>query len=493
MIARLLHERLLVDPERPVLVDAGAGGGDREERIWSAGELDRVALRWARVLTGRRRVGLSADNGLELAGALLGALYAGAAVVPFHVGTPALEVQARMQRFGVDCLLFCDEVFEATRELATWGTAPVEGDAPALLLGTSGTTGEPRTVVITQRGLAAHALSLVAATGLGPADRVLAMLPLAHSYGCRMALIVPLLAGACVVLTRRFSAQRTLGLVAEQRITWAPVVPTMLSAWVAVPASEIEVPSTLRWVLSAGAPLADALRVRAEARLGCEVREGYGLTEASFSTLDAPPGARTPGTVGQAVRGVEVRLAPETQEVELRGDNVMAEYLDDADATRAAFTEDGWLRTGDIGAFDGAGNLRIVERSKDIVLRGGHTIYPAEVEAVLARHPAVLAVAVVGREHAHLGEEVVAHVVMRKGWRWDEGVGEGEGVGAGVGAGAGEGAGRVLTEWSRQWLAPHKVPTQVVFQAELPLGPSGKVLKRRLRAGFGLPDEGSGG
>ncbi len=491
MIAALLHDRLLLDPERIALVDGVGGAG---ERAWSAGELDKVALRWASVLAGRQRVGLIVENGLELAGVFLGALYAGAAVVPFHVGTPPLEVQDRMQRFGVDLLLSgndalvagYDAVFEGhgqpfgpsaggpERE-ALWADEPqaVDGDAPALLLGTSGTTGEPRAVVVTHRGLAAHALALVAATGLGPRDRVLASLPLAHSFGCRMALIVPLLAGACVVLTRRFSARRTLEVVRAQQVTWAPVVPTMLSAWAAVPVAEVPVPDTLRWVLAAGAPLADALRVRAEARLGCEVREGYGLTEASFSTLDAPPGPRRPGTVGRPVPGVEVRLDPESHEVQLRGANVMAGYLDDAEATRAAFSADGWLRTGDIGELDLAGNLRIVDRIKDIILRGGHTVYPAEVEAVLARHPSVLAVAVVGRAHAHLGEEVVAHVVLRPGQ-------------------AAGGLESTLTEWSMQRLPAHKVPTEVVFQAELPLGPSGKVLKRRLRAGFGLPDEGSG-
>jgi len=471
MIAALLHERLTRLPDRPALVEAGG-------RTWSAGELDRTALRWAHVLAGRKRVGLIADNGLELAGALLGVLYAGAAVVPFHASTPPLEVQARMQRFGVDLLLAGDAALGAAIDMhgeRAEAVSAVEPEAPALLLGTSGTTGEPRAVVVTQRGLATHAQALVATTGLGPDDRVLAMLPLAHSYGCRMAFIVPLLAGACVVMARRFAGLRTLEILREQHITWAPVVPTMLSAWAAVPASEASTPDALRWVLSAGAPLPEALRLRAEARIGCVVREGYGLTEASFATLDAPVASVRPGLVGRPVTGVEVRLDPTTSEVQLRGANVMAGYLDDADATAAAFTEDGWLHTGDVGALED-GNLRIVDRIKDIILRGGHTIYPAEVEAVLARHPLVLAVAVVGRPHAHLGEEVVAHIVpVRDGsmeslsaWRI------------------------ALTEWSSRWLAPHKVQSDVVLHAELPLGPSGKVLKRRLRAGFGLPEEDSG-
>ena len=230
-----------------------------------------------------------------------------------------------------------------------------------------------------------------------------------------------------------------------------PVVPTMLSALVATAG-----PSSLRWVLSAGAPLPEALRAAAEARLGCAVREGYGLTEASFSTIDAPPEVTTPGTVGRAVGGVEVRLV--AGEVQLRGPNVMIGYLDDAAATAEAFTADGWLRTGDVGEL-AAGRLRIVDRIKDIILRGGHTIYPGEVEAALAAHPAVAAVAVVGRAHRHLGQEVVAHVVLRDAVELRE-----------------------LEAWARERLATYKVPSAFVAHEALPLGPSGKVLKRALVA-----------
>jgi long-chain acyl-CoA synthetase len=335
-----------------------------------------------------------------------------------------------------------------------------------VLLGTSGTTGEARAVIVSYGGLGAHAVALTSALGLSGADKVLTALPLAHSYGCRTALLVPLLSGAEVVLVRRFSAHHTLALIESAAITWAPVVPTMLSAWAAVPGGPCR---SLRWVLSAGAPLADAVRRRAEARLGCAVREGYGLTEASISTIDLPTGPPTPGTVGRPLPGVELRLDPGTREVQIRGVNVMAGYLDDPEGTRAAFTADGWLRTGDVGAFDAGGNLRIVERIKDVILSGGHTIYPAEVEAVLARHPSVLSVAVVGRPDLYLGEVIVAHVVLAEA--------------------APQSAPADLTEWSKTHLVPYKVPREVVRHTELPLGPSGKVLKRRLRAGFWLPDD----
>lgn len=463
MIARLVHESLRSRPERVALSDA--------QTTWTAAELDRVARSWAARLAGTRRVGLAADNGLELVGALLGALYAGAAVVPFHAGTPREDLEARMERFSVEVLV-SDRALAIARPVisldeASRSTAAADAGPPArprdqgaaLLLQTSGTTGEPRAVVITQACLGSHAQALARTIGLHAGDRVLAALPLAHSYGCRVALLVPLLSGAEVVLAPRFSARATLALVGARGITWAPLVPTMLSAWCAAPG---EARGSLRWVLSAGAPLPDALRRQAEAKLGCAVREGYGLTEASFSTLDAPPLPPVSGSVGRPVPGVDLRLDPETHEVQVRGVNVMGGYLDDPEGTQRAFTPDGWLRTGDVGAIDDGGNLRIVARIKDIILSGGHTIYPAEVESVLMKHPLVRAAAVVGRPDPHLGEVVVAHVVLE----------------GGLEASSDEG---VLTEWSRTQLAPYKAPRAFVRHAQLPLGPSGKVLKRQLR------------
>jgi len=460
MIARALHEALADAPERLAL--------ESVERTWTAAELDLAARRWAHRLAGRRRVGLLADNGLELAAAFIGALYAGAAVVPFHAGTPLVELEERVRRFGVDVIVSDRALGGLAIEVVGIGDhgasavlepVVVDADAPALLLGTSGTTGEPRAVVVDHGSFATHAANIARALGLGPDDRVLGALPLAHSYGCRMALVAPLLAGASVHLVARFSAHGSLALMAERAITWAPAVPTMLSAWGAL---EGPPPGALRWVLSAGAPLPEAIRLRAEARLGCAVREGYGLTEASFSTLDAPPAPAAPGTVGRPTPGVELRLDEATHEVQVQGPNVMRGYLDDPEGTAQAFTADGWLRTGDVGQWR-QGCLVIVDRIKDIILRGGHTVYPAEVEAALAHHPAIAAVAVVGRPHPHLGEEVVAHVVRRA--PIDE-------------------AG--LSAWLIARLASYKVPAAFVWETELPLGASGKVLKRRLRAGHRL-------
>ncbi len=434
-----------------VLVDHGP-----ERREFTGRELSAMVEDAARRFATQnvRRIGLCAPNSAELVANFLGALRAGAAVVPFHAGTPRAELELRTARFAVDLLLGPDDLTSSAPIDHASPVLPNAYDAPALLLSTSGTTGQPRAVVVSRRALSRHTSSLVDhVLGLGIGDRVLLALPLAHSYGCRMGLLAPLAAGAVIHLVPRFSAHATLEILNHERITWVPVVPTMLSAWVALEGATLP---DLRSVLSAGAPLPEGLRRRATERLGCEVREGYGLTEASFSTVDISPPA--PGTVGPPVPGVEVRIVD--GEVELRGDNVMDGYLDDPEATRAAFTPDGWLRTGDLGELVD-GRLRILDRKKDIILRGGQTIYPAEVEHILALHEAVAEVAVFGLPDPHLGERVAAAIVTR-----------------------GPLDPKALRLWLGERLTPYKVPEDFYEVDSLPLGASGKVLKRVLRSRF---------
>ncbi len=240
----------------------------------------------------------------------------------------------------------------------------------------------------------------------------------------------------------------------------------MLAALERQPAADP--PKSLAWCLSAGAPLADDLRQAAEKRLGCEVRQGYGLTEATFTTVDAPPWKQSPGSVGRPVWGVEVRVVNEDGEdvrpgepgeVRVRGQNVMAGYLDDDVGTVEAMPG-GWLATGDVGMLGGDGVLTIVDRMKDVIIRGGNNVYPSEVEDAIARHPDVAEVAVVGRPDAHYGEEIVAVIVRAEGKDPSA-----ESIVAGL---AGE-------------IAEIKHPRELAFVAALPLGPSGKVLKRELR------------
>jgi long-chain acyl-CoA synthetase len=239
----------------------------------------------------------------------------------------------------------------------------------------------------------------------------------------------------------------------------------MLAAWAECPAADGGgPPAALRWVLSAGAPLSEEIARRAEARLGVEVRQGYGMTEATFSAINAPPDERRFGSVGRPVWGVELRIvdsalrdvaAGESGEVLVRGHNLMTHYLDDADSKR---TSDGFLHTGDIGRLDAEGRLYIVDRIKDLIIRGGYNVYPAEVEAALAEHPSVVEVAVVGQPDSYYGEEVVAVAVLR---------------------GACEVA--ALAEFAADRLGSMRRPRHYAFVDALPLGPSGKVHKATLR------------
>jgi long-chain acyl-CoA synthetase len=267
------------------------------------------------------------------------------------------------------------------------------------------------------------------------------------------------------VLLPRFDAASALQTMIDEQITWVPAVPTMYAAWGALPKGPR--PPRLRWCLAAGSPLADEIARRAEARLGVEVRQAYGMTEATISTLNTPPDERILGCVGRPAPGVEVRIADEsghdvppgsTGEVLLRGHNLMSGYLDDPVATAEALA-DGWMHSGDVGRLDTEGRLYVVDRIKDMIIRGGNNVYPSEVEAALASHPRVREVAVVGRPDAYLGEEVVAIVVP-----------------AGEAPSAEE-----LRAWAAARVGAIKVPREYAFVEALPLGPSRKVLKRALR------------
>ena len=340
-----------------------------------------------------------------------------------------------------------------------------------MILYTSGTTGQAKGACISHRALSKHTQVLTERVlELGADDRVLGVLPLTHSYGCRMLLLAVAHARATAVLMPRFDAVRSLSVMESERITWVPAVPTMFAAWSeAVDADPKLRPSTsLRWAMSAGAPIADALVVRAEAALGVEVRQAYGMTEATLSTVNGPSSARVLGCVGTAVPGVSLRVVNDdgedvmpgtTGEVWVRGHNTMSGYLDDVAATETSMS-DGWLRSGDVGRIDADGNLWIVDRIKDLIIRGGFNIVPAEVEAALAEHPAVAEVAVIGRPDEYYGEEVVAFVVRR----------------ADTALEAAE-----LLAWCESRLSKLKRPREVVFLERFPLGPSGKILKRELR------------
>jgi long-chain acyl-CoA synthetase len=475
-VAALLGAAAARAGDRVALVDEDSAS----PRRWTWSGLDEAARRVAEQLGERGvapgdRVALLCGNGAPFVAAWFGIAYAGATVVPIPTVSALPEVRHRLvhaacrmaivdrerqelaQSAGAPAVALADELLIG--QVGQRRLPEIADDAVAMILYTSGTTGTPKAAMFSHGSLVTHTRNLAATLGLDGDDVILGALPLTHSFGCRMVMLLATVLTARVVLMRRFSAARALELVDGAGVTWLPAVPTMLAGLVArsVGAQHPSPSRRLRWCLSAGAPLPDALARRAEMQLGCDVRQGYGLTEASFSTVDAPPAPRTLGSVGRAVAGVELRLG-DAGEVLMRGPHRTLGYLDDAAATAAALDGD-WLHTGDVGRLDDAGRLWIVDRTKDLIIRGGNNVYPSEVESVLAQHPGVSQVAVVGRPDDYFGEEIVAVIVPRD-----------------VPPPATE-----LLTLLRAHLGATKLPRELVFVAEMPLGASGKVLKRILR------------
>jgi len=501
-VGQVLREAAVRSPQACAVVDLGHRVEQRRAISFSA--LHGMACEVARVLAaagvGRGdRVALVTENSGEAAAAWFGVVYAGAAVVPMHLLSAAAELKERFAHAGVKVVLHDSArtalVQEALAEttvkaldlqsldlLAPRENVPVEPRYPldmgasdtAMVLYTSGTTGRPKGASISHASLLLHTLLLLQnALGLDEQSRVLCVLPLSHSYGCRLAMLAPFYARARIVIMPRFDATRCLHALHSEEITWFPGVPTMFTALGQLGSDQQDLadpsrPARLRWALCAGAPLADETVRRAESVLGVEVRQGYGMTEATFSTMNAPPDQRVVGSVGKPAWGVELRIVDgagrdvargETGQVLVRGPNVMTGYLSDAEATAEALS-DGWVHSGDVGVLDEQGRLRIVDRIKDLIIRGGYNVYPSEVENALGAHPDVHDVAVVGRPDAFYGEEVVAVVVAR------------EGAGLDV---------QALHAFLAERVSRTKLPREYALVSQLPLGPSGKIHKRTLR------------
>lgn len=486
-VAQVLHQGALRTPDRVAVIILDERGQPQQSRTYF--EVDRAARRVAHALAQHGvasgdRVALCAGNGLPFIAGYFGALYTAASVVPIPILSAAPEAAHRVThpRCAVALVDAPREPLlrKAQTEAEVLRIEPLmqhegaierpldrEASDTAMVLYTSGTTGQAKGAAISHGALLSHTSVLAFhALRLSAHDRVLGILPLTHSYGCRMVMLASFYAGAACVLLPRFEAATAMEVMVREQITWLPAVPTMFNAFGNLP--EHTPQPRLSWAMCAGAPLPDEVARRAEDRLGCEVRQAFGMTEATIATLNAPPDARVLGSVGMPVWGVELRvtdesghdLAPGTPgEVLVRGHNTMSHYLDDPAATAKA-KSDGFMRSGDVGYLDDHGRLFIVDRIKDLIIRGGNNVYPSEVENALAQHPAIAQVAVVGRPHDYYGEEVVAVVILREGHTL---------------------SGEALDAFARERVAKTKVPRELAILEHMPLGPSGKVLKRTLR------------
>ena len=420
-------------PDRPVLHDPRRG--------WlTAAALERESATVAARLHGAGlRAGdrflMSAASSAELVVAHIAALRLGLVVVPTNTAYRRREIDHIVGDADPAGALVDDE------ERAGWiraarpgtlvvgpevalpdhvgggGSAPPVLDAagpddPGLLGYTSGTTGAPKGAVLSHGNLLAGAEAVTLAWRWTAADRLLLCLPLFHAHGLCVGLHGTLLAGASAVLLPGFELDGVLDAIAEHEATMFFGVPTMYHRFAGSPrAGELR---RLRLCVSGSAPLPAELHVQLQAAAGQRILERYGMTETLMNVSNPFDGERRPGSVGLPLPGCEVRLdgaGGSEGEIQLRGPNVFAGYWRNEQATREAFTDDGWFRSGDLGALDPDGYLRILGRAKELIISGGFNVYPREVEDVLLAHPGVAEAAVVGTPSAEWGEVVTAFVV----------------------------------------------------------------------------------
>jgi long-chain acyl-CoA synthetase len=398
---------------------------------------------------------------------------AGAKVI-FHWHVDAGEVRAGAERTGTTAFEVDDAVLD---QVGAWPRsdelAVPRDDDTAVILYTSGTTGTPKGAELTHANLRANAA--VTATSLFNAtsdDVIMGCLPLFHCFGQTCALNVAVMTGACLTLMPRFDPATALRCIERDRVTIFQGVPTMYVAMLQAGAGVADV-STLRLCVSGGAALpAEVLRGFADV-FGAQILEGYGLSEtspvASFNRVDA----HRDGSIGLPIDGVEMRVLDDEGvavatgqdgEIAIRGHNVMKGYWHRPQATADAI-RDGWLLTGDIGRQDQDGFFFIVDRKKDLIIRGGYNVYPRELEEVLYEHPAVLEAAVIAVPHPTHGEEVGAAVVLKPG----------------ASASADE-----LRQFVKDRVAAYKYPRRVWLVDALPKGPTGKILKRAIAVPAGV-------
>jgi long-chain acyl-CoA synthetase len=335
-----------------------------------------------------------------------------------------------------------------------------EDDDTAVILYTSGTTGTPKGAELTHVNLRRNIATVVEMVRATSDDVILGALPLFHAFGQTAGLNASVAAGACLTLIPRFSAEKALKIIERDRVTIFEGVPTMFAAM--LHSGERPDTSSLRLCVSGGAAMPVEVMRGFEETFGCMVLEGYGLSETSpAASFNHPDKERKPGSIGTPVTGVEMKLVDMNEdgvgEIVIRGHNVMKGYWNRPDATAAAIDPDGWFHTGDLARVDQDGYFFIVDRSKDMIIRGGYNVYPREIEEVLYEHPAVREAAVVGVPDDMLGEEVGAAIALKPDADADT---------------------ATIQEFVKSRVAAYKYPRRIWVVDELPKGPTGKILKR---------------
>ncbi len=438
------------------------------------------------------RVGIMLPNIPHFPICYYGALRAGAVVVPMNVLLKKREVafylrdsgaklvfawegfaedaQAGAEEAGAECVIVEMAGFQnlvgsapAVTEMADTGDSDT-----AVILYTSGTTGTPKGAELTHANLTKNCQIAIELFGLGSDAVVLGALPLFHSFGQTCGMNASTFGGATLTLIPRFDPKKALEIIERDKVSVFEGVPTMYNAMLHEPSREQFDTSTLKVCASGGSAMPVELMRAFEDAFGCKVLEGYGLSETSpIASFNHPDRERKPGSIGTPVDGVEMKLVDdqdnevppgEVGEIVIRGHNVMKGYWNRQDATEETM-RGGWFHSGDMAKVDDDGYFFIVDRKKDLIIRGGYNVYPREIEEVLYEHPDVREAAVVGIPDDSLGEEVGAAVALKEG----------------ASASTDE-----LREFVKGQVAAYKYPRQVWLVDDLPKGPTGKILKREI-------------
>jgi long-chain acyl-CoA synthetase len=439
------------------------------------------------------RVGIMLPNVPYFPVCYYGVLRAGGVVVPMNVLLKKREVafyledsgarlliawddfaedaQGGADQAGAECLLVKPGEFEQQVGAAEPFTelADTADDDTAVILYTSGTTGQPKGAELTHANLLRNAEVSRNLYGFDEDAVTLGALPLFHSFGQTCGLNATLGGGGTLTLIPRFEPGKALEIIERDRVNIFQGVPTMYGAMLHHPEREQSDVSSLKICVSGGSAMPVELLRGFEEAFGCKVLEGYGLSEsspvASFNHADRE---RKPGSIGTPVEGVEMKVVDddgneaaqgEVGEIVIRGHNVMKGYWERDDATRETI-KDGWLHTGDMGKTDEDGYFYVVDRKKELIIRGGYNVYPREIEEVLYEHPAVREAAVLGVPHDEYGEEVAAAVALKDGETADP---------------------EELRDFVKAQVAAYKYPRQIWVVDDLPKGPTGKILKREIK------------
>jgi long-chain acyl-CoA synthetase len=487
-----------------VLMESSERGGDGvaiklDDAELSYKQLDGATAHVAGLLKSKGvepgdRVGIMLPNVPYFPVVYYGVLRLGAVVVPMNVLLKGREVAFYLKDPEAKILFAWHDFAEAAEQGASETDAEVvlvkpgefedmvgsadpvtevadrSGDDTAVILYTSGTTGTPKGAELTHDNLLSNVETILETLiQIKDDDVVLGALPLFHSFGQTCGLNSCIAAGGTLSLIPRFDPDKALEIVERDRVTIFEGVPTMYVAMLHADGADSADTSCLRLCVSGGSAMPGEVLRAFEDKFGCKILEGYGLSETSpVASFNHPDRERKVGSIGTPVAGVEMRVVDEdgnevsqgeVGEIAIRGPNVMKGYWRKDDATAEVMDDDGWFRTGDMAKVDEDGYFFIVDRKKELIIRGGYNVYPREVEEALYGHPAVQEAAVVGVPDDRLGEEVGAAVVLKSG----EDVSTDE-----------------LREYVKGEVANYKYPRKIWLVDELPKGPTGKILKREV-------------